>query len=109
MTRKVRIAESIDDLKVGQWVAWFENGEWQVSDVWAEADGSLIWDFTGTEVILSDPPAPKYIPVASEKIKKLAMAIDAVDKADLEDDYMNALDKVMQRSREIANEVEDFS
>lgn len=51
-----RVAESLDDIREGQVVAWLEpgTGEWLVTEV--EMDGPEVsWSFTGTEVILADP------------------------------------------------------
>lgn len=57
-----RVAGSLDDLKVGQVVAWLEPSEgWMVSE---DVDPEN-WDFTGTEVILVDPePDPPVTPPA---------------------------------------------
>lgn len=52
-----RIARSGEDLRAGQSVAWIEpkDGQWWVCQSYDPDEG---WDWTGTEIILSDPEPP---------------------------------------------------
>lgn len=72
-----RVATSVDDLKPGQSVAWIEpsTGEWWVCQSYDPAEG---WDWTGTELILQDPPPPSDFRVPAAEILRLDSAMESV-------------------------------
>jgi hypothetical protein len=75
-----RAATSADDLEVGQVVAWREPS----SDTWdlATYRGPDEWEWTGTEVILEDPP-PEPVLVPRNVYYRLAACVaEARDSAE---------------------------
>lgn len=76
MSDTPRVARSVDDLKVGQWVAWANTvGQWGTRSL--DDDSRLLWsgqDFTRGVVILSDPP-PEPVTIPGDVWDQLYEAI----------------------------------
>lgn len=114
-----RVARSVDDLRVGQWIATRGDDGWETRTVCDSLISVPYWDFDGDRVVIladaPDPPARDWLVPATQMealrdgMREIDRVADAPSHPFYAKDWEDTVDRLLQAARAVldaAREVE---